>query len=223
MEQLHDAINSCFRAEIELLTEYGADVQSFLGDGLLAIWPVEPYAHAEADGTTPLVGAAAAEDGDAEADRSEHGSGRLAAALSLRAAAAVECALRIQERFAAGVAGGMRLRIALSAGPLRLHVGGLGPGPGLKPSDADADPYLGPDRARGAQGQGQGRPASSSFLWGEPEGDARRAPGAPGPRSNANAHVPGRMVFFAEGAAVTEAGEALGEIAPGFRPFDFLI
>eukprot|EP00741_Cyanophora_paradoxa_P018709 tig00021073_g18058.t1 len=207
MEGVFGAINSCFRAEIELLEEYGADVLSFLGDGLLAIWPVDPYAEAS-EGAHPRpepVGAVPPglppeEEEEEEEEEGGDAEGRLASALALRAAAAVECALRVQERFEAGVAGGMRLRIAVSAGPLRLHVAGIG-GPGPPESrPASGLDFLGSPKP-------SGRPASS---LGSPEmwrGASLRNPdGSP---------VPGRMVFFVKGAAVTEAGDALADIAPG--------
>eukprot|EP00741_Cyanophora_paradoxa_P022370 tig00021462_g21597.t1 len=225
MEQVFDAINSCFRAEIDLLegppappgpalaprppppppplpppsppalalarasppAEYGADVLSFLGDGLLAIWPVEPYEAGSGAGAERLP-CVAEEELEGDSDDEE---GRLASALALRAAAAAECALRVQERFAAGVAGGMRLRVALAAGPLRLHVGGIG---GPAPPD--------------------GRPASLLRIS-ESHGQLQEGPPQAGLRNPDGSPVPGRMVFFVKGAAVTEAGDALADIAPG--------
>eukprot|EP00741_Cyanophora_paradoxa_P013324 tig00020684_g12867.t1 len=67
-----------------------------------------------------------------------------------------------------------------------------------------------------------GRPASrlvapeprGPFPWGDEHGEG------PGParaalRNPDGSAVPGRMVFFVKGAAVTEAGDALADIAPG--------
>eukprot|EP00741_Cyanophora_paradoxa_P022856 tig00021521_g22076.t1 len=191
MEQLFEDINSCFRAEIDLLQEYGADVLSFLGDGLLAFWPVGPLA--DEPEAHPRAGAGAAEESGGEADE----GGRLASALSLRAAAAAECALRVQERFAAGVAGGMKLRIAISAGPLRLYVAGIG-GPS-------------PPKSRPASRLSEAAACTPGDPGASREAEAARAVLQRGDGSA----VPGRMVFFVKGGAVTEAGDALGDISPG--------
>eukprot|EP00741_Cyanophora_paradoxa_P012758 tig00020629_g12323.t1 len=83
MEQLFDAINSCFRAEIELL------------EGPPPPRHATPYPAPTADRecrrlglTRRQIDAGTEGDGDSE--------GRLAAALSLRAATAAECALRVR-------------------------------------------------------------------------------------------------------------------------------
>eukprot|EP00741_Cyanophora_paradoxa_P012757 tig00020629_g12322.t1 len=99
----------------------------------------------------------------------------------------------------------MRLRVALSAGPLRLCVGGIG-GTAL----AESRPA--------SRTSKQPAPASYPHLWGSAAaagGGDSEAPSGATLRNPDGSAVPGRMVFFVKGAAVTEAGDALGDIAPG--------
>eukprot|EP00741_Cyanophora_paradoxa_P012098 tig00020592_g11690.t1 len=180
IEGLSSTINDCFADEIRLIEEFGGDILSFMGDGVLAIWPVDPHVGgpSAAGGerrpeAVPVPVPGASDPGHGHGHDTEVGDadGLASGALALRAAAAAECSLRVQQHFAGlpSMHSGIRLRVALSAGPLRLFLAGIG-GPGA----CDA----GLQNADGSS-------------------------------------VPGRLVFFVAGAAVTEAGDALNEIGPG--------
>eukprot|EP00741_Cyanophora_paradoxa_P019088 tig00021119_g18430.t1 len=114
IEELCDLVNKAFCREIELVQKHGGEIVSFLGGARapLSLLPPAPAIRrrlTRTGGGRPL-GAAAAE-------------------MARRAAQAVSCAIEVQELFSAlrlGEGMGLRLRIAIAAGPYREYFCGIG-------------------------------------------------------------------------------------------------
>eukprot|EP00741_Cyanophora_paradoxa_P002154 tig00000553_g2089.t1 len=128
IEELCDLVNKAFCREIEVVQKHGGEIVSFLGDGLLVYWPLED----DIDGAAE-EGAADGGDGAAKGGGADERGGGLpeaaAAGMSRRAAAAVSCAIEVQELFSAlrlGEGMGLRLRVAIAAGPYREYFCGIG-------------------------------------------------------------------------------------------------
>eukprot|EP00741_Cyanophora_paradoxa_P019087 tig00021119_g18429.t1 len=241
IEELCDLVNKAFCREIELVQKHGGEIVSFLGgaraplsllppapairrrltrtvrplahlppsraDGLLVYWPLGESAEEQEGG-----GAA---EGGARGARAEGGlSGAAAAEMARRAAQAVSCAIEVQELFSAlrlGEGMGLRLRIAIAAGPYREYFCGIG--------------ERGVQEAAG--GGGEAAAAQRRAAWGGSGGaGALEGRSERGSLDGAGDFagvlldeqgqvIPGRMVYFITSGAIQEAGEALGAIAPG--------
>eukprot|EP00741_Cyanophora_paradoxa_P004001 tig00000754_g3887.t1 len=199
IEELCKIINGAFSKEIEVVEKHGGEVLCFLGDGLLVFWPdlAPPGSDAPASegaegkgrgapalGSPPTSSRAVPpgpRPGSPEAP-GEAGAARMAA----RVAAAVLCALEIQEVFSeacVGMGSDMRLRVAVAAGEFAEYFCGIG----------------GATSGGGGAGAGAGpaAPAESALVY------------------NAGRPVPGRMVHFIAGPAIAEAGEALAAVKAG--------
>eukprot|EP00741_Cyanophora_paradoxa_P013499 tig00020693_g13035.t1 len=134
IEELCKIINGAFSKEIEVVEKYGGEVLCFLGDGLLVFWPdlgggegggPETRGHAPPEtgnrGATPVPGPGLGTQGPRSPPDLHMAS---------RAAAAVLCALEIQEVFSEACTGmgasDLRLRVAVAAGEFQEYFCGIG-------------------------------------------------------------------------------------------------
>ena len=133
-------VNLCFTEVIEVIQAHGGDVLKFAGDALFAVWPVKSKSPSGSSNDNVATGkgqggdrkrkqkrrsgldrrSRGAEKEEEEWDEDEE------SCLAEQVLRAVQCGLQVQEQHEFGDAKQLRLKITVSAGPLKaFNVGGI--------------------------------------------------------------------------------------------------
>eukprot|EP00741_Cyanophora_paradoxa_P023663 tig00021612_g22857.t1 len=184
IESLCDHVNLAFSREIEVVQEYGGEVVSFTGDGLLCYWTSPEALQADPDGPAALE-----EEEEEPMDATE---------MSKLCARALTCSLEVQRKFEEhAMAHGMKLRIAVACGRVAEYFVGIGARPVQRPG--------------AAAGGGAGTVFNGGSMAPLVPGAHEAFGTEPGEKvasalvDGSGRVVPGRMSYFVAGEPVEEA------------------